>query len=111
MSAAVLDWSVAYRGPPFELCIACDVLYETFSVDPVARLVPQLLGGRDGSQLVLADPPTRTPANRARFVDLVGVGGLVLEEARTAATALDAMAAVRDDGGLPSQQLHRMLCP
>jgi len=60
-------------------------------VEPVAGLVPQLLQGGDGASLVLADPPTRTPRNRARFLELVGASGMVLEEAGMERAAIDAM--------------------
>lgn len=74
VQAGALDWLrpeglEAYGR--FDVVIACDVLYEDFSVEPVAALMPQLLTAADSGDIVLADPPNRTRANRERFLDLV----------------------------------------
>ena len=47
----------------FDVLLACDVLYEDTSVDPVAEAVPRLLYSA-GGRLVLADPTHRTEQNR-----------------------------------------------
>ena len=55
---------------PFDLVLACDVLYESHAVAPVASLVPKLTVP-GGGRWLLADPPNRAPKNRARFRELV----------------------------------------
>ena len=102
--AEVFDWSQPITLPPHDACLACDVLYEAFSVQasagagplhalacppcmhalisahacaacanclptptphlqPVAEVAPKLLK-REGSRLLLADPPDRARHNR-----------------------------------------------
>ena len=71
VSASVFDWNaVPVDQERFDLVLACDVLYETHAVKPVASLVPKLTKEKTGVWLV-ADPPLRAPKNRARFVELV----------------------------------------
>ena len=70
VTAALFDWSQPFSGPHFDVVLSSDVLYEKFSVEPVATVVPKLLYSNDG-KLVLADPATRTEENRHRFLDLV----------------------------------------
>lgn len=36
--AELFDWTAAYSGPKFDVLLACDVLYEDFSVDSVAQV-------------------------------------------------------------------------
>jgi len=60
-------------APPFDVVLACDVLYEARAVQPIARIIPKLLRPQDGV-LLLADPPNRTVANRERFMHLVAGG-------------------------------------
>jgi len=73
LTASRLDWlqpeGLDALGR-FDVAIACDVLYEDFSVAPVAALLPQLLPASAGD-ILLADPPNRTRANRERFLDLI----------------------------------------
>ena len=61
--AEIFDWTVPYDGPKFDVLLACDVLYEDVSVDPVAEAVPRMLFSA-GGRLVLADPAHRTQHNR-----------------------------------------------
>ena len=71
VSASVFDWNaVPVDQERFDLVLACDVLYETHAVKPVASLVPKLTKEKTGVWLV-ADPPLRAPKNRARFVELI----------------------------------------
>lgn len=46
---------------------------------------------------ILADPPTRTPENRGRFVELMAGSGMVLEESGTESARIDAMALADSD--------------
>lgn len=59
----MFDWSRPSPSEPYDLALACDVLYEAFSVEPVAKAIPQLLNLRTG-RLLLADPSRRTKENR-----------------------------------------------
>ncbi len=70
VTAALFDWSQPFSGPHFDVVLGSDVLYENFSVKPVATVVPKLLYS-NGGKLALADPATRTEENRHRFLDLV----------------------------------------
>lgn len=70
VTAALFDWSQPFSGPHFDVVLSSDVLYENFSVKPVATVVPKLLYS-NGGKLALADPATRTEENRHRFLDLV----------------------------------------
>lgn len=81
VSAALYDWGQPPALRPVDVLLACDVLYEDFSVEPVAR-VAQRLVKRAGGRLLLADPPNRTPHNRERFLELLcgASGGFVVEE-------------------------------
>ena len=83
------------------------MLYETFSVEPIAALAPRLLdAASDGARLLLADPPGRTPKNRATFLSAVQHLGFDLEEVTRAVAAVDAMALADDEdlmGGLESK--------
>ena len=80
LEAGVLDWlnpvGLETYGK-FDVVIACDVLYEDFSVEPVASLVPMLLrSDKQTGQILLADPPDRTRHNRERFLELLKDGNL-----------------------------------
>ena len=80
LEAGVLDWlnpvGLESYGK-FDVVIACDVLYEDFSVEPVASLVPMLLrSDKETGQILLADPPDRTRHNRERFLELLKDGNL-----------------------------------
>ena len=59
----LFDWSQPSGAGQFDVALACDVLYEAFSVEPVARVIPQLLSFKTG-KLLLADPSRRTKQNR-----------------------------------------------
>ncbi|KAK9838372.1 hypothetical protein WJX81_007839 [Elliptochloris bilobata] len=96
--AELLDWAaVRTSGRRYDLVLACDVLYEAFSVEPVAALVARLVH-LDGGRLLLADPLERTRHHRELFVELLqaaprrGGGRLVLEEA----SVIQAVVGARD---------------
>eukprot|EP00798_Chlamydomonas_sp_ICE-L_P005359 gene5359-5576_t len=62
----------------FDVVLACDVLYEDGFAEPIATLMPRLLGPNLGSHLLLADPPNRTaqnPISWKRFRELMAEGG------------------------------------
>ncbi|KAK9842869.1 hypothetical protein WJX74_003682 [Apatococcus lobatus] len=88
VSAEIFDWSKPPALQPFEVILACDVLYEDFSVEPLAALIPQLLSEQPHARVLLADPVNRTPLNRQRFLELLalhrggsaGKSGLNVEE-------------------------------
>jgi ETFB lysine methyltransferase len=86
VSASVFDWNaVPLDQDRFDLVLACDVLYETHAVKPVASLVPKLTKEKTGVWLV-ADPPLRAPKNRARFVELVEAFDFSLSRTRETTT-------------------------
>ena len=86
VSASVFDWNaVPLDQERFDLTLACDVLYETHAVKPVASLVPKLTKEKTGVWLV-ADPPLRAPKNRARFVELVEAFDFSLARTRETTT-------------------------
>ena len=68
--AELFDWSMPVHQQRYDVVLACDVLYEDFSVEPVASVVPKLLYSSN-SRLILADPANRTVQNRERFVKLL----------------------------------------
>ena len=72
MSAQLFDWSAPQALSGFDVILACDVLYEDFSVEPLADLVPSLLSKGPHARLLLSDPAARTPQNRERFLQLLG---------------------------------------
>jgi len=74
----VFDWNDPASLEPFDVVLACDVLYEKFSVEPLSRLAPALLS--TPGRLLLADPPTRAKHNRERFVELVSDSCLLTEQ-------------------------------
>lgn len=71
ISAQSFDWSDPPALQPFDVILACDVLYEDFSVEPLAGLVPELLSNAPDARVLLADPVNRTPHNRERFLNLL----------------------------------------
>lgn len=83
---SVFDWSARLNDAlvgRFDVILACDVLYEQFSVEPVGMVVPKLLrNGRSGedSRLLLCDPPLRAKHNREAFIQLMNGQGYVAEE-------------------------------
>lgn len=80
--SCVFDWNDTRVAERFDVVLACDVLYENDAVAPIAEAVPRLLRAT-GGQLLLADPPNRTAANRERFLQLLsgsGSGGFTLNE-------------------------------
>ena len=75
VTASTFDWNaIPSDQRTFDLVLACDVLYESHAVAPVASLVGTLTEKKKGVWLV-ADPPLRAPKNRARFLELVDAGG------------------------------------
>lgn len=81
-SAEMFDWNaVPADQRTFDLVLACDVLYESHAVAPVASLVPKLTVP-GGGRWLLADPPNRAPKNRARFRELVAGDATLLGEPR-----------------------------
>lgn len=98
ISASLFDW---HAPPPpnllhsFDVVLACDVLYEAFSVDPVATVAPTLLSPRSSSTnkspppaILLADPPLRAKQNRERFLQLLSGRGDFLATEMTTTKAL-----------------------
>lgn len=61
--AELFDWTSHVCHGNYDVALACDVLYEHFSVEPMANIVPQLLNPKSG-RLLLADPSRRTKDNR-----------------------------------------------
>ena len=61
--AELFDWSSPSSQASYDVALACDVLYEPYSVEPIANITPQLLNSQTG-QLLLADPSHRTKHNR-----------------------------------------------
>ena len=94
VSAALLDWFEpkfsTLGAAPFDVVLACDVLYTPSAVDVIAPLVRSLLADRRAACVetdtktnkrnkrrgvfVLADPPGRFPENHARFLRLMDDG-------------------------------------
>ena len=91
VSAALLDWFEpkfsTLGDAPFDVVLACDVLYTPSAVDVIAPLVRSLLADRRATCVetdtktntrrgvfVLADPPGRFPENHARFLRLMDDG-------------------------------------
>jgi Lysine methyltransferase len=73
ISASLFDWNNEFVDEPYDTVIACDVLYESMAVEPLARLLPNMLAGpvQDGRRILLTDPQDRTPEHRKRFLDLL----------------------------------------
>lgn len=67
----LFDWNTPDLSTKFDTVLACDVLYESSAVDPIAAIVPKILK-TSGGHLLLADPPNRTAHNRERFIQLLG---------------------------------------
>ncbi|KAK9829936.1 hypothetical protein WJX72_008749 [[Myrmecia] bisecta] len=65
--------AVASGGAKYDVVLACDVLYEDFSVEPVAAAVPSMLKS-SGTRLLLTDPAHRTEHNRKKFIELLRCG-------------------------------------
>lgn len=93
-SAHIFDWSQPVSLSGFDVVLACDVLYESFSVEPVAKVAPQLLKPRRSARdlrsddtstprFLLTDPPHRARRNRERFLTLLSYEGFVMEEYTT----------------------------
>lgn len=72
VTATEFDWHQPFTGNPYDVVIACDVLYDASAVSPLAKLLPSMLApskeihGRN--RLILTDPPERTPQHRADFL-------------------------------------------
>jgi predicted nicotinamide N-methyase len=65
------DWNIEFTGQPYDVVIACDVLYEAAAVEPMAVLLPAMLRGPadESRRILLTDPQDRTPENRAKFLE------------------------------------------
>ncbi|KAL6782448.1 hypothetical protein ACKKBG_A06830 [Auxenochlorella protothecoides x Auxenochlorella symbiontica] len=86
--AAQYDWNSGLGLAPADLVLACDVLYDSAFVEPLARLLPKLLA-RPGSRLVLTDPTKRTPGHRRQLLErLTGPGADLALMQRTEVEAL-----------------------
>lgn len=72
ITASEFDWHQPFRGRPYDVVIACDVLYDASAVSPLATLLPSMLApGAEvygWNRLILTDPPERTPQHRADFL-------------------------------------------
>eukprot|EP00892_Ulva_mutabilis_P006949 jgi/Ulvmu1/4626/UM002_0357.1 len=73
VTASEFDWHMPFIGRPYDVVIACDVLYDASAVDPLVKLLPSMLAAgveRNGwNRLILTDPPERTPKHRADFME------------------------------------------
>lgn len=88
IDAQLFDWNEEVQGPNlhgFDVILVCDCLYEKFSVEPIARVLPLLLK-KNGGKILLADPPNRARANRDKFLGLMACSGLKIEEERVMTT-------------------------
>lgn len=69
-----LDWYVPERTSgifgAFDLVVAADVLYERRSVEPLARLIPELLA--PGGEVLIADPQRTGALEFAEEMELAG---------------------------------------
>ncbi|KAL0031958.1 hypothetical protein WJX79_008528 [Trebouxia sp. C0005] len=104
VSAQHFDWGDPSCQGNYDVALACDVLYEPYSVEPVARITPRLLNHRTG-RLLLADPSHRTKANRDRFLQLLGgqpKSAMLLQESSEVTIQMD------DQDSLVQLQLLRM---
>jgi predicted nicotinamide N-methyase len=76
------DWNEPITGSNlhgFDMILMCDCLYEKFSVEPIARVLPLLLRETPEARIVLADPPNRAKANRDKFLGLMKVYNFTVE--------------------------------
>ena len=73
--AETFDWyqPITNLKSYFDVVVACDVLYERTSVEPVAAVAPQLLRPGGDSTILLADPPSRAKQNRVQFLELLAL--------------------------------------
>lgn len=88
LDAELFDWNDDVRGSHlhgFDVILVCDCLYEKFSVEPIARVLPLLLKEKGGT-ILLADPPNRAKANRDKFLGLMACSGLKISEERMMTT-------------------------
>ena len=88
LDAELFDWNDDVRGSHlhgFDVILVCDCLYEKFSVEPIARVLPLLLKEKGGA-ILLADPPNRAKANRDKFLGLMACSGLKISEERMMTT-------------------------
>ncbi|KAL3132844.1 hypothetical protein ABBQ38_006769 [Trebouxia sp. C0009 RCD-2024] len=89
--AELFDWTSHVCHGNYDVALACDVLYEHFSVEPMANIVPQLLNPKSG-RLLLADPSRRTKDNRNKFLRLLSSqpkAPMVLQESSEVVVAMD----------------------
>lgn len=88
IEAQLFDWNEEVRGQNlhgFDVILVCDCLYEKFSVEPIAKVLPLLLK-EQGGMILLADPPNRAKANRDKFLGLMACYGLKVSEERVIRT-------------------------
>ena len=69
VEARFLDWADPSIDESFDVVMACDVLYEEYSVQPVADVVPKLMAV--GGRLLIADPPNRSACTLASSLALL----------------------------------------
>ncbi|DBA88781.1 TPA: hypothetical protein ACH3X1_004198 [Trebouxia sp. C0004] len=104
VSAQHFDWGYPGCQGNYDVALACDVLYEPYSVEPVANITPWLLNHRTG-RLLLADPSHRTKDNRDRFLQLLGgqpKSAMLLQESSEVTIRMD------EQDSLVQLQLLRM---
>lgn len=104
VSAQHFDWGDPSCQGEYDVALACDVLYEPYSVEPVATITPRLLNHRTG-RLLLADPSHRTKDNRDRFLQLLGgqpKSAMLLQESSEVTIRMD------EQDSLVQLQLLRM---
>ncbi|KAL3149551.1 hypothetical protein ABBQ32_002330 [Trebouxia sp. C0010 RCD-2024] len=89
--AELFDWTSHVCHGDYDVALACDVLYEHFSVEPMANIAPQLLNPKSG-RLLLADPSCRTKDNRNKFLRLLSsqpTAPMVLQESSEVVVRMD----------------------
>jgi ETFB lysine methyltransferase len=71
ITASHFDWNVQPAASDFDVLAVCDVLYEEFSVEPLAKVLPCMLRPGAGQRVLLADPCRRTPQNFKHFMGML----------------------------------------
>ena len=88
--AELFDWNSHACHGDFDVALACDVLYEHYSVEPVANIAPQLLKQQAG-RLLLADPSKRTIENRYIWTSCTSLMHFVLRYVGLSTSAGEAL--------------------